>query len=86
MNLDEIKSRINPKYKDTPGTESHERKWLCDEIERLRKERDELLAALDRIQDSILYHFENGLNPKRVTLEKWRDDATKAIASVKGAE
>lgn len=35
MTLDEIKSRINPQYMDCPGTESYERKWLCDRIEAL---------------------------------------------------
>ena len=38
MDLEEIKSRINPQYQDVRGTESYERKWLCDEIERLRHE------------------------------------------------
>ena len=38
MNLDEIKSRINPTYADTIGTESYERKWLVGEIESLRKQ------------------------------------------------
>ena len=45
LDLDEIKSRINPAYADVLGTESHERKLLCDEIERLRKERDTFKAA-----------------------------------------
>lgn len=34
----EIKSRINPAYQDLPGTESFERKWLCDQIDRLTVE------------------------------------------------
>ena len=38
MNLEEIKARINPQYADTIGTESHERKWLCDLIELLRQQ------------------------------------------------
>ena len=36
IDLAEIKGRINPAYADRRGTESHERKMLCDEIERLR--------------------------------------------------
>ena len=36
IDLAEIKSRINPAYADRRGTESHERKQLCDEIDRLR--------------------------------------------------
>jgi hypothetical protein len=36
LDLAEIKSRINPAYADRRGSESHERKMLCDEIERLR--------------------------------------------------
>ena len=38
MNLEEIKVRINPQYADTIGTESHERKWLCDEIKSMRQQ------------------------------------------------
>ena len=38
LDLDEIKSRINPAYADRRGSESHERKTLCNEIERLRAE------------------------------------------------
>ena len=40
--LAEIRSRINPQYELTTGTESYERKMLVDEIERLR-------AALEQI-------------------------------------
>jgi hypothetical protein len=36
IDLDEIKNRINPAYADRRGSESHERKTLCDEIERLQ--------------------------------------------------
>ena len=46
MNLDEIKRRINPAYQDVPGTESYERKWLCDRI-------DELLRALDQCRFAL---------------------------------
>lgn len=38
MNLAEIKSRINPAYQDVIGTESHERKWLCDRIDELERQ------------------------------------------------
>ena len=38
MNLEEIKAKINTQYADTIGTESHERKWLCDLIESLRQQ------------------------------------------------
>ena len=38
IDLNEIKSRINPAYQDLFGTNSHERKMLCDEIEQLRNE------------------------------------------------
>ena len=37
IDLNEIKSRINQVYQDVLGAESHERKMLCDEIERLTK-------------------------------------------------
>jgi hypothetical protein len=42
IDLAEIKSRINPAYQDVRGTESHERKTLCDEIDRLRAENEQL--------------------------------------------
>jgi len=42
LDLDEIKSRINPAYADRRGSESHERKMLCNEIERLRAENEAL--------------------------------------------
>ena len=48
MNLEEIKAKINTQYADTIGTESHERKWLCDLIESLRQQlasQGEALAA-----------------------------------------
>ena len=37
IDLNEIKSRINQVYQYVLGAESHERKMLCDEIERLTK-------------------------------------------------
>ena len=36
LDLAEIKSRINPAYAEWRGTESYERRQLCDEIERLQ--------------------------------------------------
>jgi predicted nuclease with TOPRIM domain len=42
LDLDEIKSRINPAYADRRGSESNERKMLCNEIERLRAESEAL--------------------------------------------
>lgn len=51
MTLEEIKSRINPQYQDCVGTESYERKWLCDRIDALEKQRDELLAIVTRISE-----------------------------------
>ena len=32
----ELRAAINPAYEDVKGTESHERKQLLDEIDRLR--------------------------------------------------
>jgi chromosome segregation ATPase len=46
LDLAEIKSRINPAYADRRGTESHERKMLCDEIERLRVENAGFLSEV----------------------------------------
>ena len=63
FDLEEIKSRINPAYADRRGSESHERKMLCDEIERLQAavqhEKDVAEAykaeadALDRLREQI---------------------------------
>ena len=36
LDLEEIKSRINPAYADRRGSESNERKMLCNEIDRLQ--------------------------------------------------
>lgn len=47
MNIDDIKSRINPQYSDTPGTESYERKWLCDRIAELESQNDAMLKRLE---------------------------------------
>ena len=52
LDLDEIKSRINPDYADRRGSESNERKQLCDEIERLRAENESLREALAAIKSS----------------------------------
>jgi uncharacterized coiled-coil DUF342 family protein len=42
FDLEYYKSRINPAYQEVLGTESHERKMLCNEIERLRAENEKL--------------------------------------------
>jgi hypothetical protein len=36
FNLEHLKSRINPAYANTPGTESYERRLCVEEIECLR--------------------------------------------------
>lgn len=46
INLEEIKSRINPAYQDCIGTESYEIKLLCDYINSLLAEKSELLQAI----------------------------------------
>jgi hypothetical protein len=53
IDLAEIKSRINPAYQEVRGTESHERKMLCDEIERLREQ----IATQKAYYESV---FEDG--------------------------
>lgn len=47
IDLEEIKSRINPQYADRRGSESHERKMLCDEIESLRQRLAEKDAEIE---------------------------------------
>ena len=49
MNLEEIKAKINTQYADTIGTESHERKWLCDLIESLRQQLSAAQAKIDEL-------------------------------------
>lgn len=46
FDLAELKSRINPQYADTPGTESFERRQCVEEIERLTTECADLLVVL----------------------------------------
>jgi len=53
MDLAEIRSRINPQYADIPGTQSHERKWLCDRIAELEVETATLRAQLATLNDTI---------------------------------
>ena len=36
LDLDDLRSRINPQYATTPGTESYERRLCVEEIEALR--------------------------------------------------
>jgi prefoldin subunit 5 len=45
IDLEDIKSRINPAYADTIGTESYERRMLVEEIESLRQRVEELKQA-----------------------------------------
>jgi len=54
MNLDEIRSRINPQYADCIGTESYERKWLCDRIEELERQLAEIKQVIDLSNDMRL--------------------------------
>lgn len=58
LDLDDLKSRINPFYADTPGTESFERRLCVETIEQLgsaitalRTERNELMGALIAIME-----------------------------------
>lgn len=60
MNLSEIKKRINPSYVEILGTESYERKWLCDTIDSLtdileqtRRENKAQLAELRAIDNAL---------------------------------
>lgn len=49
MDINEIRSRINPVYQDVRGTESYERKWLCDRLAEVERQRDQMKAALELI-------------------------------------
>ena len=56
--IDDLRSRINPAYAITPGTESYDRRLcaealesLLDEVARLRTQRDDILAAARRTLD-----------------------------------
>lgn len=46
--LDEIESRINPLYQDVRGTESYERKMLCDRIRELESQ----LALREKVDEA----------------------------------
>lgn len=51
--LAEIRSRINPAYRDWPGCDSHERNLLVGEIDRLRGERKVLADLLHQAGDVL---------------------------------
>lgn len=51
--LAEIRSRINPAYRDWPGCDSHERNLLVGEIDRLRGERQVLADLLHQAGDVL---------------------------------
>ena len=74
IDLAEIKSRINPAYQDVRGTESHERKMFCDEIERLREQ----IATQKAYYESV---FEDGAR-RIAELTEQRD---KLLAAAKSA-
>jgi hypothetical protein len=59
MNLEEIKSRINPAYADCLGTESYER--LCDRIDKLTDERDALALAVENSGNRHIYEAPDGM-------------------------
>jgi hypothetical protein len=80
LDLAEIKSRINPAYADRRGTESHERKILCDEIERLRAENEKLAGEFVEYcrmiaeQDKKAHaEFKAELDELQTDAERWRD-------------
>lgn len=52
--LAEIRSRINPAYRDWPGCDSHERNLLVGEIDRLRGERTVLADLLGEALDVVI--------------------------------
>ena len=52
MNLEEIKSRINPIYADAIGTESYERRWLVGEIEALRQRAEAMEVEFQRQREA----------------------------------
>lgn len=79
MDLDEIKTRINPLYAGCPGTESHERKWLCDRIDALL---EALKACRDQFQHYVGHHLDKGDLDKAAQNERFVALAGAALASV----
>ena len=68
IDIEEVKSRINPAYSDTRGTESYERKMLVEEIERLQKVASAAQALL-----------EYGANGKLAACERERDELSERV-------
>lgn len=54
MTLEEIKSRINPQYQGYLGTESNERKWLCDRLDAQAALIENLSGAVERCYKMLL--------------------------------
>lgn len=55
--IDDLRSRINPAYAITPGTESYERRLCAEALESLLAAQEELLAEVARLRtqrDDIL--------------------------------
>lgn len=80
IDLEEIKSRINPQYADRRGSESHERKMLCDEIEALRQQlkdvTDHYHAALEaeQVRFRQLAALRQQLREKDAEIAHWKNN------------
>ena len=57
----------------------------ADEIERLRKERDELLAALHKYRDNVLFRI-GSASPYREVAQEYFDYIKPMLNRIKGAE
>jgi hypothetical protein len=79
LDLDEIKSRINPVYQDRPGTESDERKMLCDEIDQLRARIDNQSDWMKK-QDKLVAELKEKLATQKAYYESVFEDGARRIA------
>lgn len=85
LDLDEIKSRINPAYADRRGTESHERKQLCDEIERLREKLNYANAVIEQRNGEIT-SLRAALQHEADVAESYKAEADEVRAKLELAE
>lgn len=85
IDLAEIKSRINPAYKDVQGTESHERKQLCDEIERLREKLNYANAVIEQRNGEIT-SLRAALQHEADVAESYKAEADEVRAKLELAE
>lgn len=82
IDLDEVKSRINPAYANSVGTESYERRLLVEEIESLRTQLAEANEVIRVAKDALKWLSENGPDDAY----DMREEASQTLANINELE